>query len=67
MSKGTKQKLGLVVAFMHNPSVLILDEPTSGLDFRHMEEVAKVLGKLQKAGKTLFIITHRPGIDRKML
>ena len=60
MSKGTKQKLGLVVAFMHNPSVLILDEPTSGLDFRHMEEVAKVLGKLQKAGKTLFIITHDP-------
>ena len=31
MSKGTKQKLGLVVAFMHDPAVLILDEPTSGL------------------------------------
>lgn len=32
MSKGTKQKLGLVSAFMHDPQVLILDEPTSGLD-----------------------------------
>ncbi|MTI95720.1 MAG: ATP-binding cassette domain-containing protein [Firmicutes bacterium] len=32
MSKGMKQKLGLVAAFMHDPAVLILDEPTSGLD-----------------------------------
>ena len=32
MSKGMKQKLGIVAAFMHDPKVLILDEPTSGLD-----------------------------------
>jgi len=32
MSKGMKQKLGLICAFMHDPKVLILDEPTSGLD-----------------------------------
>ena len=32
MSKGMKQKIGIVCAFMHDPSVLILDEPTSGLD-----------------------------------
>ena len=32
MSKGMKQKLGIVVAFMHDPYILILDEPTSGLD-----------------------------------
>jgi ABC-2 type transport system ATP-binding protein len=32
MSKGMKQKLGLITAFMHDPDVLILDEPTSGLD-----------------------------------
>ena len=32
MSKGMKQKIGIVCAFMHNPKVLILDEPTSGLD-----------------------------------
>ena len=32
MSKGMKQKIGIVVAFMHDPEILILDEPTSGLD-----------------------------------
>ena len=32
MSKGMKQKVGIVCAFMHNPDILILDEPTSGLD-----------------------------------
>lgn len=32
MSKGMKQKLGIVSAFMHDPDILILDEPTSGLD-----------------------------------
>ncbi len=32
MSKGMKQKLGIVTAFMHDPSIYILDEPTSGLD-----------------------------------
>ena len=32
MSKGMKQKLGLIAAFMHDPDILILDEPTSGLD-----------------------------------
>lgn len=32
MSKGMKQKLGIVAAFQHDPGVLILDEPTSGLD-----------------------------------
>ena len=32
MSKGMKQKLAIICAFMHDPKVLILDEPTSGLD-----------------------------------
>jgi ABC-2 type transport system ATP-binding protein len=32
MSKGMKQKLAIVAAFMHDPDILILDEPTSGLD-----------------------------------
>ena len=32
MSKGMKQKIGIVAAFMHDPDILILDEPTSGLD-----------------------------------
>ena len=45
--------------------IMVFDEPTSGLDFRHMEEVAKILTKLQQMGKTLFIITHDPELIEK--
>ena len=58
MSKGTKQKLGLVVAFMHNPSVLILDEPTSGLDPIMQNKFVELI-KLEKGkGKTIFMSSH---------
>ena len=60
LSGGQKQRVAIGSAIASAKSILLFDEPTSGLDFRHMEEVAKVLGKLQKAGKTLFIITHDP-------
>ena len=39
MSKGMKQKVGLIAAFMHDPAVLILDEPTSGLDRLNPEKI----------------------------
>ena len=54
MSKGTKQKVGLVCALMHNPKILLLDEPTSGLDAENMKNVqAEPLctGNLEGEGK----------------
>ena len=60
LSGGQQQRVAVASAVASGREIMIFDEPTSGLDFRHMEEVAKVLGKLQKAGKTLFIITHDP-------
>lgn len=57
-SKGNKQKLGLVLAMMHRPPVLVLDEPTSGLDPLVQEEVEAVLEELAAEGTTVFFSSH---------
>ena len=58
MSKGNKQKLGLISAFMHDPKIYILDEPTSGLD-PLMQQVFVQLVKQEKAkGKTMLMSSH---------
>jgi beta-exotoxin I transport system ATP-binding protein len=43
LSKGNRQKLGLVLAFMHRPQLLVLDEPTSGLDPLMQDEFHRLL------------------------
>jgi ABC-2 type transport system ATP-binding protein len=58
LSKGNKQKAGLVLALMHRPPVLVLDEPTSGLDPLVQEEVERVLFELADAGHTVFFSSH---------
>ena len=58
MSKGTKQKVGLVCAFMHNPDVLILDEPTSGLDPLMQSRFVELLLEEKDMGKTIFLSSH---------
>ncbi len=58
LSLGNLKKLGIVLAFMHNPKILILDEPTSGLD-PIMQNVFYDLLKEEKAkGNTVFYSTH---------
>lgn len=58
MSKGTKQKLGIVAAFMHNPDVLILDEPTSGLDPLMQNRFVELILKEKTMGKTIIMSSH---------
>lgn len=58
MSKGMKQKIGLVVAFMHDPDVLILDEPTSGLDPLMQNEFVDLILEEKKRGKTILMSSH---------
>lgn len=60
LSGGQQQRVAIASAVASRREIMVFDEPTSGLDFRHMEEVAKILTKLQQMGKTLFIITHDP-------
>ncbi len=65
MSKGMKQKVGIVAAFMHQPEVIILDEPTSGLD-PLMQKVFIDLVLEEKARGTTFLMSSHsfPEIER---
>lgn len=58
MSKGTKQKLALIITFMQNPSVLILDEPTSGLDPVMQNKFVEFIKKEKQKGTTVFMSSH---------
>ena len=57
-SKGMRQKIGIVLAFMCNPEVLILDEPTSGLDPLLQKTFHELLLEEQARGKTIFMSSH---------
>ncbi|HEU0023104.1 MAG TPA: ABC transporter ATP-binding protein [Thermoleophilaceae bacterium] len=58
LSKGNKQKVGLVAAFMHDPDLLILDEPTSGLDPLRQQDVLEMIRERAGAGRTVFLSSH---------
>lgn len=58
MSKGTKQKLGIVAAFMHDPDILILDEPTSGLDPLMQSRFVNLVAEEKEHGKTILMSSH---------
>ncbi len=58
LSKGNRQKLGLVQAFMHDPELLVLDEPTSGLDPLVQQEFLTMMREAQANGQTIFLSSH---------
>ncbi|BCB78370.1 ABC transporter ATP-binding protein [Phytohabitans flavus] len=58
LSKGNRQKVGLVQAFMHDPELLILDEPTSGLDPLVQQTFLDLVGEAKRAGRTVFMSSH---------
>ncbi|MGE7623491.1 ABC transporter ATP-binding protein [Viridibacillus sp. NPDC096237] len=58
MSKGMKQKVGIVAAFMHQPQVLILDEPTSGLDPLMQQLFIELILEEKQRGTTILMSSH---------
>lgn len=58
MSKGMKQKIGIVAAFMHDPDILILDEPTSGLDPLMQNRFIDLVAEEKEHGKTILMSSH---------
>ncbi|MFD0318977.1 ABC transporter ATP-binding protein [Streptomyces flavalbus] len=58
LSKGNRQKVGLVQAFMHEPELLILDEPSSGLDPLVQQTFLDMVAEARHAGQTVFMSSH---------
>lgn len=58
MSKGMKQKVGIICAFMHDPDIIILDEPTSGLDPLMQNRFVDLVLEEKERGKTIFMSSH---------
>ena len=57
-STGNKRKLGILLAFMHRPKLLVLDEPSSGLDPLNQQELFKLVREAQAAGATVLLSSH---------
>ena len=58
LSGGLKQRVGLAVSLVNDPSLVFLDEPTTGLDPRARRDVWGVIERLKSQGKTVFLTTH---------
>jgi ABC-2 type transport system ATP-binding protein len=58
LSRGNKQKIGLVQAMFHRPPLLILDEPTAGLDPLVQEVFLEIVGEVRAEGRTVFFSSH---------
>jgi ABC-2 type transport system ATP-binding protein len=57
-SHGMRQRLGIALALVHRPDVIVLDEPTSGLDPQGMKDVRELVRELGKQGTTVFLSSH---------
>ena len=58
LSRGNKQKIGLIQAMFHRPPLLILDEPTGGLDPLVQEEFLEMVVEVRAEGRTVFLSSH---------
>lgn len=65
LSSGNKQKLGLIMALMHEPELLIMDEPTVGLDPLLQNAIYEILEQMQSKGTTILMSSHNlPEVER---
>jgi len=58
LSGGTRQKLNLSLALLHEPDMLVLDEPYAGFDWSTYERFWDLAGELRAAGRTILIVSH---------
>ena len=58
-SRGMKQRLAIVRAILHGPSILLLDEPFTGLDAEASAALHRLVGRLRQEGRTYILVVHR--------
>ncbi|MGP8201264.1 MAG: ABC transporter ATP-binding protein [Limisphaerales bacterium] len=66
LSHGTRQRVAIVSALLHNPEVLVIDEPMVGLDPQHSRVVKDVLKERTQQGATVFLSTHQLSVAEEM-
>ncbi|HEY4415860.1 MAG TPA: ABC transporter ATP-binding protein [Verrucomicrobiae bacterium] len=66
LSHGTRQRVAIVAALLHDPEVFVIDEPMVGLDPQHARIVKDVLKERSLAGMTVLLSTHQLGIAEEM-
>src|SRR5271170_7733601 len=66
LSHGTRQRVAIVSALLHDPEVFVIDEPMVGLDPQHARVVKDILKERSQAGMTVFVSTHQLSIAEEM-
>ena len=66
LSHGTRQRVAIVSALLHDPEVLVIDEPMVGLDPQHARVVKDVLKERTRRGATVFLSTHQLSVAEEM-
>src|ERR1700686_3434520 len=61
-SQGMRQRMSLARAILNDPKILLLDEPFSNVDIGSAQEMVRLLGQMRDRGKTIFLVTHQPGL-----
>jgi ABC-type multidrug transport system ATPase subunit len=61
-SQGMRQRMSLARAILNDPKLLLLDEPFSNVDTTSAKQMTALLANMRDQGKTLFVVTHQPGL-----
>jgi ABC-type multidrug transport system ATPase subunit len=61
-SQGMRQRMSLARSILNDPKLLLLDEPFSNVDVHSAHEMARLLGEMRDAGRTIFLVTHQPAL-----